>query len=228
MNFEAGEVLLVDKPMHWTSFDVVNKLRYAISRKAGKRLKVGHAGTLDPLAIGLLIICTGKKTKEIDRYTGMTKEYTGTMHLGATTPTYDAESEPDNTFSTEHITSELIEKVRHSFVGEQDQIPPMYSAVKVDGKVAYNQARKGKELELKPRRISIEEFVISKIDLPHVDFRVVCSKGTYIRSLVYDFGKKLNSGAYLQTLCRTRIGEFELKNALSVQDWVKKIETNTD
>ncbi|MBK7148515.1 MAG: tRNA pseudouridine(55) synthase TruB [Bacteroidetes bacterium] len=224
MNWEVGEVLLVDKPLHWTSFDVVNKLRYSISRKAGKRMKVGHAGTLDPLATGLLIICAGKMTKRIDEFTGMEKEYTGTFMLGATTPTYDSETQPDKLFPTDHITIEQLHAVKEQFTGAIAQIPPVYSAIKVDGKVAYNQARKGKDIELKPRDILIHELEFTRIQLPEVDFRVTCSKGTYIRSLAFDFGKALQSGAYLKALTRTRIGSFKLEDASSVEEWVAKIQ----
>lgn len=224
MNWEVGEVLLVDKPLHWTSFDVVNKLRYSISRKAGKRMKVGHAGTLDPLATGLLIICAGKMTKRIDEFTGMEKEYTGTFMLGATTPTYDSETQPDKLFPTDHITIEQLHAVKEQFTGAIAQIPPVYSAIKVDGKVAYNQARKGKDIELKPRDILIHELEFTRIQLPEVDFRVTCSKGTYIRSLAFDFGKALKSGAYLKALTRTRIGSFKLEDASSVEEWVAKIQ----
>lgn len=224
MNWEEGEVLLVDKPLHWTSFDVVNKLRYSISRKAGKRMKVGHAGTLDPLATGLLIICAGKMTKRIDEFTGMDKEYTGTFMLGATTPTYDSETQPDELFPTSHITEDQLNAVKEKFIGPLQQIPPVYSAIKVDGKVAYNQARKGKEIELKPRSVCIHEFELTRIELPEIDFKVTCSKGTYIRSLAFDYGKALESGAYLKALTRTRIGNFKLADALSVNEWVAKIQ----
>lgn len=224
MNWEVGEVLLVNKPLHWTSFDVVNKLRYSISRKAGKRMKVGHAGTLDPLATGLLIICAGKMTKRIDEFTGMEKEYTGTIMLGATTPTYDSETQPDKLYPTNHITIDQLFVVKEKFTGAIAQIPPVYSAIKVDGKVAYNQARKGKDIELKPRDIFIHELEFTRIQLPEVDFRVTCSKGTYIRSLAYDFGKALQSGAYLKALTRTRIGSFKLEDASSVEEWVAKIQ----
>ncbi len=219
-----NQVLLINKPANWTSFDVVNKLRYTISKKIGKRIKVGHAGTLDPLATGLLIICTGKNTKRIDEYTGMDKEYTGIFFLGATTPTYDSEMEPDAIFATEHINKELVMSTASKFLSVKAQMPPVYSAIKIDGKTAYAQARKGIEVEMKPRPIEIREFEITRIELPEVDFRVLCSKGTYIRSLAFDFGKELNSGAYLKTLCRTKIGEFDLKNAVTVEECVKSIE----
>jgi len=226
MNFVEGEVLLINKPMNWTSFDVVNKLRYTITKKLGSRIKVGHAGTLDPLATGLLIICTGKMTRRIDEFTGMEKEYAGTFFIGATTPTYDSEMEPDATFAIEHINENLLQEVSKKFIGNIEQMPPVYSAIKIDGKVAYAQARKGKEIELKPRPVVIKQFELTRIELPEVDFRVVCSKGTYIRSLAYDFGKALNSGAYLKGLCRIKIGEFDLKNAMTIEDCVNMISTS--
>ncbi len=223
MNFTEGEVLLINKPLTWTSFDVVNKLRYTITKKLGNRIKVGHAGTLDPLATGLLIICTGKMTKKIDEFTGMDKEYTGTFRLGATTPTYDSEMEPDAVFPTDHITPAILAEAQQKFMGVIEQMPPIYSAIKIDGKTAYAQARKGKEVEMKTRTIEIKEFELTRIELPEVDFRVVCSKGTYIRSLAFDFGKAVNSGAYLQALCRTKIGIFDLRNAMTVEECVSKI-----
>ena len=226
MNFEEGEVLLLNKPLTWTSFDVVNKLRYALSRKVGKRLKVGHAGTLDPLATGLLIICTGKMTKQIDSLSGMDKEYTGTFMLGATTATYDSEVEPDQTFSIEHITEEALLNALEKFKGPQQQMPPLYSAVKVDGKAAYVSARKGLDVALKPREITIREFELTRIALPEVDFRVKVSKGTYIRSLAFDFGKALNSGAYLKSLCRTKVGDFDLKDAATIEQTLLVIEAS--
>lgn len=216
-----SQVLLINKPITWTSFDVVNKLRYIITKKIGQRIKVGHAGTLDPLATGLLIICTGKNTKCIDEYSGMDKEYTGTFFIGATTPTYDAEMAPDAMYSIEHIDGKFIEETRVKFLGVSEQIPPVYSAIKIDGKTAYAQARKGLEVEMKPRRVEIKEFELTRIDLPEIDFRVVCTKGTYIRSLAFDFGKALKSGAYLKTLCRTQIGKFDLSNAITIEEFVK-------
>lgn len=224
MNFELGAALLVNKPATWTSFDAVNKIRYGLRRKYNKKLKVGHAGTLDPLATGLLIICTGKMTRKIDEFTGMDKEYTGTIYLGATTPSYDMEHAPDATYPTEHITEALIHETIKQFIGNLDQMPPVYSAIKVDGTAAYLRARKGKTVELKPRPITIHTFEITRIELPEVDFRVVCSKGTYIRSLAHDFGKALNSGAYLKTLCRTKIGEFALQNALGIEETLAMID----
>jgi tRNA pseudouridine55 synthase len=222
MDFEQGEILLVNKPLNWTSFDVVNKIRYALKKKYGK-LKVGHAGTLDPLATGLLIICTGKMTKRIDEFTGMDKEYTGTFHLGGTTPTYDSEQPVDATFPTEHIDEKLLRQATAKFLGEIDQMPPVYSAIKIDGTAAYIKARKGKEVEMKTRKVNILEFELTNIAMPEVGFRVVCSKGTYIRSLAFDFGKALNSGAYLSSLCRTSIGSFALKDAWELEALIKEI-----
>ncbi len=218
-DFEAGEVLLFDKPLRWTSFDVVKKVRNLIRIK-----KVGHAGTLDPLATGLLIICTGKMTKQIDSYQAQEKEYTGTFFIGATTPCYDLEMEPDVVYPTNHITNEMIMQAVSAFTGKISQVPPPHSAVKINGKRAYELARKGKDPELKSREVEISEFEITKIDLPRVDFRVVCSKGTYIRSLANDFGKTLGSGAYLEKLCRTRIGDFAVENALSLDDFLLRLE----
>lgn len=226
MNFAEGEVLLINKPLTWTSFDVVNKLRYAITKKLGNRIKVGHAGTLDPLATGLLIICTGKMTKRIDEFSGMDKEYTGTFFIGATTPTYDSEMEPDAVFPIEHIDEKLIKETQQKFMGVMEQMPPIYSAIKIDGKTAYQQARKGKEMEMKTRTIEIKEFELARIEMPEIDFRAVCSKGTYIRSLAFDFGKALNSGGYLKSLCRTKIGEFDLKNSMTVDECVSMISTS--
>lgn len=217
MNFIEGEVLLLNKPLNWTSFDVVNKLRYALTKKIGHRIKVGHAGTLDPLATGLLIICTGKMTKRIDEYQGMDKEYTGTIMLGATTPTYDSEMEPDAHYPTGHITTALLNQAVTKLSGVIEQMPPVYSAIKIDGKTAYAEARKGNEMEMKTRTVEIKEFELTRTEMPEVDFRVLCSKGTYIRSLAYDFGKAVDSGAYLKSLCRTRIGHFDLKDAVTIE-----------
>lgn len=216
--FNEGKVLLINKPLRWTSFDVVNKLRYATRAK-----KVGHAGTLDPLATGLVILCTGKFTKRIDEFQAQEKEYTGTITLGATRPSYDMETEIDQEYPTEHITDDLIRATTAQFTGLIEQIPPSYSAIKVDGQRSYKAAREGKPIELKSRQVEITEFEITGIEMPHVHFRVVCSKGTYIRTLAYDFGRALNSGAYLSALCRTRIGEFLLKDAEEVADFVEKV-----
>ncbi len=219
-DYKNGKVLLIDKPLEWTSFQVVNKLRWHI-RKAFKikKIKVGHAGTLDPLATGLLIICTGKETKNITEYQGQIKEYTGTFVIGATTPSYDLETEINETFSIKHITEELLRKTCEQFIGKIQQKPPMFSAIKKDGKRLYELARKGETTEIQSREIEITDFEITKIDLPNVEFRVVCSKGTYIRSLAYDFGQALNSGAYLSVLRRTKIGNFSVENAMSIEDF---------
>jgi len=208
-----GKVLLLDKPIGWTSFDLVKKVR-----NLTRVIKVGHAGTLDPLATGLMIVCTGKFTKSIDAYMGMQKEYTGTMVLGATTPTYDLESEPENFKSTETLTSEEIQKATMPFMGEIFQMPPQHSAIKKDGRRLYESARLGIEVKVDPRKVTIESFEITKIDLPQVEFKVVCSTGTYIRSLVKDFGEALQVGAYMSALRRTRIGEFKIEDASLWQD----------
>lgn len=213
-NFEAGEVLLFNKPLRWTSFDLVKKVRNLARTK-----KVGHAGTLDPLATGLMIICTGKKTKEIDSYQAQVKEYTGTIVLGATTPCFDLEMEPDSFYPTAHITEQQIKAAAEAFTGTITQLPPPHSAVKIGGVRAYEMAREGKAPELRPREVVINEFEITGIEMPRVFFRVVCSKGTYIRSLANDFGKHLHSGAYLEKLCRTAIGDFRLANAMELTDF---------
>ena len=208
---QEGHVFLIDKPMDWTSFDVVNKIRWNIRKSYDlKKIKVGHAGTLDPKATGLLLVCTGKWTKRIDEFQAQEKTYTGTIKLGVTTPTYDLESEEDQTFPTEHITEEIIHEATKQFIGEIEQFPPMHSAVKVDGKRLYELAREGQEIERKARKITIHDFKITTINLPFVDFEVNCSKGTYIRSLAFDFGKAVNSGGYLIALRRTKIGEFDV------------------
>jgi tRNA pseudouridine55 synthase len=227
IDVENGSVLLINKPLEWTSFDVVNKLRYTLVKnlhlfkevKAGekRKLKVGHAGTLDPLATGLLIVCIGRETKNIDNYMATEKEYTGSFFIGATRPSYDKETEVDQTFSTHHITEELIHQTTAQFTGAIMQLPPAHSAIKKDGKRLYESARAGIEVELTPRAVTIKEFEITRIEMPLIYFRVVCSKGTYIRSLAHDFGKALNSGAYLDSLCRTRSGDFLLKDALSLE-----------
>lgn len=220
LNFAEGALLLINKPYRWTSFDVVGKIRNSFKPL---KLKVGHAGTLDPLATGLLIICTGKLTKKIDEYQAQEKEYTGTMILGATTPSYDLETEIDSTFDTAALTEEQILNNCTQFTGNIRQFPPAHSAIKLDGERSYMKARRGESIELKSREVTIQEFEITRIALPEVDFRVVCSKGTYIRSLVHDFGKALNNGAYLSRLCRTRIGEFRLKDAYEVMEMVNHI-----
>ncbi len=211
---QNGTIFLIDKPLDWTSFDVVNKIRWNIKKSCNlKKIKVGHAGTLDPKATGLLIICTGKFTKRIDEIQAESKVYTGTFKLGVTTPTYDTESEEDQNFPTEHISEESIHQATKQFVGDIEQYPPMHSAVKQDGKRLYELARAGKEVELRPRQVKIYDFRITKIDLPFVEFEVYCGKGTYIRSLANDFGKALDSGAYLTELRRTKIGDFSVENA---------------
>jgi tRNA pseudouridine55 synthase len=222
-DFAAGELLLVNKPYRWTSFDVVGKIRNAFKPL---KLKVGHAGTLDPLATGLLVICTGKLTKQIDTFQAQEKEYTGTMVLGATTPSYDLETGPDARFGIDNITDKQIYDACQQFLGNIQQYPPAHSAVKVDGERLYEKARRGEEVELRPRSVSISEFEITRIELPEIDFRVVCSKGTYIRSLVNDFGKALNNGAYLSRLRRTRSGNFKVTDAWEVLELVKMIKEN--
>ncbi|RRN76618.1 tRNA pseudouridine(55) synthase TruB, partial [Pseudoxanthomonas sp. SGD-10] len=219
-DFTKGEVLLLNKPYKWTSFDVVGKLRNSFKPL---KLKVGHAGTLDPLATGLLIICTGKLTKQIDLYQAEDKEYTGTITLGSTTPSYDLETEPDNFFNISNITEEDIKGTAKHFIGEIQQYPPAHSAIKKDGERLYMKARRGEEVELKARDVTISEFEITGTELPHVHFRVVCSKGTYIRSLAHDFGKKLNSGAHLSRLRRTKSGEFSVENAFEIMELVNHI-----
>lgn len=223
-DYKNGQVLLIDKPLEWTSFQVVNKLRWHIRKQFNiKKIKVGHAGTLDPLASGLLIICTGKQTKNIHEYQGQEKEYTGTFTLGATTPSYDLETAVDQTFATEHITEKLLQETTHQFTGVIQQKPPIFSAIKKDGVRLYELARKGETTEIKAREVTISEFEITKIDLPTVDFRVVCSKGTYIRSLAYDFGVALSSGAHLSRLRRTKIGDYNVENAQSIEGFIKNL-----
>jgi len=223
--YKNGQILLIDKPLKWTSFQAVNKIRWHIKQRFQiKKIKVGHAGTLDPLASGLLIICTGKQTKEIHVYQGQEKEYTGTITIGATTPSYDLETEIDNTFPTAHITKELIHDTTKQFLGEIDQKPPIFSAIKKEGKRLYELARKGETAEIKSRKVTIDEFEITNINLPNIDFRVVCSKGTYIRSLAYDFGKALHSGGHLSALRRTKIGTFSVEKAKSIEDFIKTLE----
>lgn len=224
-DFLNGQLLLIDKPLEWTSFQVVNKLRWEIRQRFNiKKIKVGHAGTLDPLASGLLIICTGKMTKQINDYQAQEKEYTGTFTLGSTTPSFDLETEVDATYPTEHITPELIKKATHPFIGEIEQFPPVFSAIKKDGKRLYEFARKGEDVVIKPRKITVSEFEITAINNLKVDFRVVCSKGTYIRSLANDFGKALKSGAHLSALRRTRIGSQHIENAQLIDDFIKDLQ----
>jgi len=213
-----GQVLLIDKPLKWSSFQAVNKLKYLLINKVGlpKKFKIGHAGTLDPLATGLLLICTGKFTKKISELQGQAKEYTGTFYIGATTPSYDLETEIDQTFPTDHINEDLIHETVKQFLGEIDQKPPIFSAIKKDGVRLYEHARAGESIEIESRKTTIHEFEITRIALPEVDFRVVCSKGTYIRSLAYDFGKAMNSGSHLTVLRRTKIGDYNVKNAIDI------------
>jgi tRNA pseudouridine55 synthase len=217
-DFLNGQVLLIDKPLNWTSFQAVNKIKYALINKVGlpKKFKIGHAGTLDPLASGLLLICTGKFTKKISELQGQAKEYTGTFFIGATTPSYDLETEIDETFSISHIDNELIHETVKQFLGEINQKPPIYSAIKKDGVRLYEHARAGEVVEIEFRKTTIHEFEITRIALPEINFRVVCSKGTYIRSLAFDFGKALNSGAHLTSLRRTKIGDYSVENAIDV------------
>jgi tRNA pseudouridine55 synthase len=222
--FAEGQLLLVNKPYKWTSFDVVGKIRNAFKPL---KLKVGHAGTLDPLATGLLIICTGKMTKQIDTFQAEEKEYTGTFTLGATTPTYDLESEPEQKLPIEHITEDQIREATKRFTGDIQQYPPAHSAVKIDGERLYEKARRGEEVELRVRNVTISEFEITRIELPEVDFRVVCSKGTYIRSLADDFGKALDNGAYLSRLRRTRSGDFKSEDAWEIMELVNTIKKIT-
>ena len=222
--FLNGEIILIDKPLDWTSFQVVNKIRWLIRSTFGiKKIKVGHAGTLDPLASGLLILCTGKMTKSIEQFMGQEKEYTGTFTLGSTTPSYDLETEVDNTFPTDHITEELLHATLNQFVGTIDQYPPVFSALKKDGKRLYEFAREGIEVEIPARKVNIHSFELTQKVIPKVDFKVICSKGTYIRSLANDYGKALNSGAHLSALRRTRIGEFNIEHAISIEDFEKQI-----
>lgn len=219
-DFLNGQLLLIDKPLEWSSFQAVNALKWAIRRKFNlKKIKIGHAGTLDPLATGLLIICTGKFTKRIPELQGQIKEYTGTITLGSTTPSYDLETEINKTYPTEHITNELITIATKNFLGEIKQTPPIFSALKKDGKRLYEFAREGKTVAIKPRQIQIFEFEITAINLPHVQFRICCSKGTYIRSLAHDFGETLNSGGHLSSLRRTKIGDYYVNNALTPDDF---------
>jgi tRNA pseudouridine55 synthase len=233
-SFLEGRVILINKPYHWTSFDAVNKVKGIINKKARTeqcengderperpKLKIGHAGTLDPLATGLLILCTGKFTKRIEEFQAQEKEYTGTFFIGATTPCFDMEQEVDAKYPTEHISPEMIYEAARNLTGSIQQIPPVFSAMKINGKRAYDLARKGLVPEMKPKTVVISVFEITRIELPYVDYKVVCSKGTYIRSLARDFGLALKSGAYVSALCRTRIGEFLVENALNIEAFEK-------
>jgi len=226
-SFLEGKVLLIDKPLNWTSFQSVNKIRWHIKQRFKiKKIKVGHAGTLDPLATGLLIICCGKETKNINTYQGQIKEYTGTFTIGATTPSYDLETEVDKTYPIDHISETLVKETTQQFIGTIQQKPPIFSAIKKDGKRLYELARKGETTEIKSREVTISEFEITNINFPKVDFRVVCSKGTYIRSLAYDFGLALNSGAHLSALRRTKIGNFSVDNSLTIDGFIESLNNN--
>ena len=222
----AGSIILIDKPLTWSSFQAVNKLKYILKRKFDlpKKFKIGHAGTLDPLASGLLIICTGKFTKKITEIQAQAKEYTGTIQLGATTPSYDLETEINAHFPTEHLTEHLIFETTLQFIGEIDQKPPVFSAIKKDGKRLYEHARAGEEVEIQARKTTIYEFEITRIQLPEVDFRVTCSKGTYIRSLAFDFGLALESGGHLSALRRTKIGDYSVNNAVTPAEFEKSMQ----
>jgi len=223
-DFIKGEVLLFDKPISWTSFDVVGKVRAEVRKVLGiKKIKVGHGGTLDPLATGLMIVCTGKATKKFNELIGLDKTYSGTFHIGATTPSYDLETEIDEKFDISHITEKQIKDLATEFIGKQMQTPPIYSAIKVKGQRLYEKARKGEDVEIKKREINIYQFNIDAISLPEISFTIHCSKGTYIRSIAYDFGKRLNSGAYLSSLRRLQIGEFSIDNAWNIKEFVKNI-----
>ena len=223
-DFKSGVVLFIDKPMNWTSFQVVNKIRWMLNKKLGiKKIKVGHAGTLDPLATGLLILCTGKMTKQIEEYQSKPKTYTGTFRLGGTTPSYDLETAVDKIFPTDHINAEMIRKTAVQFTGKIEQFPPMYSAVKQAGKRLYELARQGKTTELKAREVEIMKFDITQIHGLDIDFEVCCSKGTYIRSLIHDFGKALDSGAHLTALRRTAIGSFSVDEAMTIEEFIDSL-----
>ena len=224
-DFLEGQILLIDKPLTWSSFQAVNKLKYILKRKFDlpKKFKIGHAGTLDPLATGLLIICTGKFTKKITEIQAQAKEYTGTITVGATTPSYDLETEINATFPTSHITEKLILETTKQFLGEIDQKPPVFSAIKKEGKRLYEHARAGEEVEIAFRKTTIYEFEITRIQFPEIDFRVKCSKGTYIRSLAFDFGKALNSGGYLSVLRRTKIGDYLVENGILPEEFEKTL-----
>ena len=227
-DFLEGQVLLIDKPLGWSSFQAVNSLKWKIRKKFQlKKIKIGHAGTLDPLATGLLLICTGKATKTINELQGQEKEYTGTITLGGTTPSYDLETEINENFPIDHITNELIHSTTSQFIGDIEQIPPVFSALKKDGKRLYEYAREGKEVEIKKRKVTITEFEITSISLPMVQFRVVCSKGTYIRSLAHDFGKALQSGAHLSSLKRTKIGDYNVNKAITPEEFGKLLQIDS-
>ncbi len=224
INIKEGELILIDKELNWTSFDVVNKIRYAIKKKFDiKKIKVGHAGTLDPLATGLLIICCGKMTKSIDNFSAMNKTYSGKVTIGSTTPSYDLETKPNVHYPIDHIDEKLILKTAKKFVGKIFQTPPMFSAIKKDGVRLYNLARQGKEIKIDKREVSIDSFEITSFNLPEISFNVTCSKGTYIRSLAHDFGKELNSGAHLSELRRIKIGDYSVEDSVKVMDFIRRI-----
>lgn len=227
-DFKEGEVLLINKDLNWTSFDVVNSLKIYLKYEFGiKKIKIGHAGTLDPRATGLVIVCTGKQTKSIDNYQAREKEYTGSFTLGSTTPSWDSETETDQQFPTEHITGEMIHEATRQFTGVILQTPPIFSALKVDGKRAYKFARNNQEVTMQQRQVEVFEFEITRIEMPLVFFRVRCSKGTYIRSLAHDFGKAVDSGAYLSSLHRTAIGEFRVEDALTISEFKQHYKQNS-
>ena len=225
--FKEGKLLLIDKPLKWSSFQVVNKLRWEIKKTFDiKKIKVGHAGTLDPLATGLLLVCTGKMTKQIQELQDQKKVYSGTMTLGSTTPSYDLETDINQKFSTNHICENILRETTKQFIGEIDQYPPLYSAIKKDGKRLYEYARLGKDIDIKPRKIFIESFNITNFQNQKIDFEVQCGKGTYIRSLANDFGKALNSGAHLSSLRRTKIGDFSINDAIKINEFVESLKKN--
>ncbi|RLD58585.1 MAG: tRNA pseudouridine(55) synthase TruB [Bacteroidetes bacterium] len=219
-NFQTGEVILINKPLGWTSFDVVNKIRYLLRSYTGiRKIKVGHAGTLDPLASGLLILCTGKFTKKIEEFQGLEKEYTGTFHIGATTPSYDRETEIDQNYETGHVDEKTLINATRQFIGNIDQVPPLFSALKIKGKRAYELARGKEDVKLSARKVTINAFELTHIDIPKVAFRISCGKGTYIRSIAHDFGQAINSGAHLSSLIRTKIGSFNLEDSLTIEQF---------
>ena len=223
-SIEEGEVFLIDKPLNYTSFQVVKKLRNILKNEFNlNKLKVGHAGTLDPLASGLLIICTGRMTKQISDFQNLDKEYVGTMSIGSTTPSYDLETKIDRTFSTDHINENLLNKIKDNFIGTIDQVPPIFSAVKKNGKRLYKYAREGKNIDIKSKKVTINKFDLKHIYIPKIDFEVNCSKGTYIRSLINDFGRDLNSGAHLVSLRRTKIGSFSINNSITIDEFIKNL-----
>jgi len=226
MNFIEGEIILVDKPLDWTSFDVVNKIRYELKKKLGlKKIKVGHAGTLDPLATGLLVLCSGKKTKIINQFIQEDKSYDGVIQLGTTTPSFDLETDVDKSFPTSHINEELIEKIRQHFLNATTQVPPIFSAKRINGRRAYDYARNNETVHLEPNKIKIEELKLELFEQNQLKFEIRCSKGTYIRSLARDIGEALKSGAHLSKLRRTKSGDFLLKDAKSIEDWIQIINT---